>query len=1050
MIKTLISVILFLIGIDCYATKYYVKSGGNDNLSGISDETAWANHPWMSTWSGNITLTPGDSICMRRGDFWAVANPTKPFIIIAQNGEEGNYITTTAYGTGLKPKIKISTNTMVPVIYGCGKSYIIMDNLDISHWDKSIFANGENAGIILGRDVLTSHDWFITNCDIHNCPSFGINVSTDAYNIVVGDTSAISTATYDSYSNHIFDCGYAGIGMSGCNPNTGISHFYVYYNYINDININGSDNENSYGIYFSSGVNSTNETKYCYARFNFIENIPNWEGIDCHNGQFLYFQDNHVKNCKFGICCQSIKKCESWAPVLNNLFIERNIIENSKEHLKSDYFFTHIFGGSSSIAQNIFILNNRYFYVTRPNNEEKSYGIKLSNTNGVQIAGNLFNNGPIGICQGAIILTPNTTNVKISNNFFNNWNYSISIHPSSYFREITINNNIIHTQYVAIIAEGPGEIAGNISLLNNSIIVSPLSTYSMPIRLFNTTIPNGSFLRVTNNLIGYTNTYAEGRYILTPSTIDGKMDINNNLYWNSTRTEPFYFLGPRSIEGWNKLGYDIHSIFNKDPLFRNPSGTYSQDIDFDIQSNSPAINKGTYVGLLTDYLGAPVNGQPDIGAFENQTGTYTPSLINSIIENWSTKTLEMNFNSLLNDKQIPDISSFIVNVNGSIISLNDVSVVSNKVLLSLSNAVVFGDNVTVSYNKPETNWVESNSGNPALAIVDQPVINNCRDPSLPNKRPTININFSSTVFSGFVYDLDASGSSDGDNDKLTFFWSAPQYVPVSSLTGPFIKFLTPVVTKSEILTFSLKVTDGIDTVSHNFEVSLLPFKPRLRLSKVRVIEASDYNLTNYPNNVADGDLSTLWSVDGDNHWLNVSLQEPYEISYIQIALLPDQMYEAYFDIYASKDNITWEPIILNAASCGFSGALQNFEFPAEKSEKDFLYVKLVGHGTSINSSNNYSEVKIFGQPSGSHISGDSNITLYPNPLTDNINILILEPPSESLILRVFDFGGRLYMETLLDPLVNNIHVPVDLPSGAYIVQILSRNLIIFSETIIVV
>lgn len=433
---------------------------------------------------------------------------------------------------------------------------------------------------------------------------------------------------------------------------------------------------------------------------------------------------------------------------------------------------------------------------------------------------------------------------------------------------------------------------------------------------------------------------------------------------------------------------------------------------------------------------------------DQSTISYSPKYLYSYIDKSDPFILNILFSHKLADS-LPSKNSFSISINGIERNINSLYIKNNSIKLVLSNPTLFEDDIKVSYYKPEYQPLQSITGGIAEEFYLEPVINNCRDPSLPNKLPIININFSSTVFSGFVYDLDASSSSDGDNDELTFFWSAPQNVPVSSLTGPSIKFLTPVVTKSEILTFSLKVTDGLDTVSHNFEVSLLPFKPRLSLSKVRVIEASDYNLTNYPNNVADGDLSTLWSVDGDNHWLNISLQEPYKISYIQIALLPDQMYESYFDIYASKDNISWEPIILNAASCGFSGALQNFEFPAEKSDKDFLYVKLVGHGSSINSSNNYSEVKIFGQTSGSHISGDSNITLYPNPLTDNINILILEPPSESLILRVFDFNGRLCMETLLDPLINNIQVPVDLPAGPYIVQILFRNIIVFSEKILV-
>jgi hypothetical protein len=43
----------------------------------------------------------------------------------------------------------------------------------------------------------------------------------------------------------------------------------------------------------------------------------------------------------------------------------------------------------------------------------------------------------------------------------------------------------------------------------------------------------------------------------------------------------------------------------------NPAG-----LDFTLTSTSPAINAGAIVGLTTDYLGNPIVGIPDIGAYE--------------------------------------------------------------------------------------------------------------------------------------------------------------------------------------------------------------------------------------------------------------------------------------------------------------------------------------------------------------------------------------------------------------------------------------------------
>ncbi len=57
---------------------------------------------------------------------------------------------------------------------------------------------------------------------------------------------------------------------------------------------------------------------------------------------------------------------------------------------------------------------------------------------------------------------------------------------------------------------------------------------------------------------------------------------------------------------------------NNDPLFTNGSGSYSVPTDFQLTYLSPAIDSGTDVGLTVDYIGNPIYGTPDIGAYEYQ------------------------------------------------------------------------------------------------------------------------------------------------------------------------------------------------------------------------------------------------------------------------------------------------------------------------------------------------------------------------------------------------------------------------------------------------
>ena len=72
-----------------YETNYYVKTGGDDTKSGLTDADAWAHHPWMSTWTGSTVLVAGDVVNMKRGDTWTIVSPGAAYMTVAQNGTAG-------------------------------------------------------------------------------------------------------------------------------------------------------------------------------------------------------------------------------------------------------------------------------------------------------------------------------------------------------------------------------------------------------------------------------------------------------------------------------------------------------------------------------------------------------------------------------------------------------------------------------------------------------------------------------------------------------------------------------------------------------------------------------------------------------------------------------------------------------------------------------------------------------------------------------------------------------------------------------------------------
>ena len=72
----------------------------------------------------------------------------------------------------------------------------------------------------------------------------------------------------------------------------------------------------------------------------------------------------------------------------------------------------------------------------------------------------------------------------------------------------------------------------------------------------------------------------------------------------------------------------------------------------------------------------------------------------------------------------PAASAFTVSVNSSARTVSSVSVSGTKVFLTLASPVVYGDVVTVAYNKPATNPLQTPSGGQVVSFTARNVTNN--------------------------------------------------------------------------------------------------------------------------------------------------------------------------------------------------------------------------------------------------------------------------------------------------------------------------------------
>lgn len=597
--KWILAILLSMtVGIN--AADYYVDfaSGNDANPGTIGSPLKY--HPWMASFSGSTALGAGDTVHMKRGETWTlISSPSGKLLTVGASGSSGNPITTTSYGAGDQPLIDVTGTNLCFDVYGIGKSYIAFNDLHI---------RGGGYGIYFEKTGGTvCHDWTITSNHIEQVSQVCILGADDSYNITVGDTSQISTATSTSFNNHFHDFGYAGIQLLGCDPVTRTSNFQVAYNYIHTTTTTGCGN-NTYGIAFTAGVSSTAYPTIAVAKYNRVEDIPIWEGLDAHGGSYIYFQNNAVSNCLRGVTLGTAS-IPGVTILGDHMYVQGNTIEIPPDTpcLSS--------GGFVTVAKNVYVITNLVIssnvmrYTSQPTNAVSVNGLALYAGDTASISDNEIYNLPSAGTSTAILFEPPGpfSNITVSGN---------RIHDSRYYGIAiqTILSGKVTIDYNAIACNVPiavvdYDLTYDTDLLNNS-----LQTTSNPLVYFLTTgVSNTVTFTEKNNILTYASPLAQ-YYINGPSTTnEGTYVINNNLYTNSTFSTPWDLPGRASanLATWQAAGFDTWGNPVKDPLYVGGG-------NFHLTYLSPAIDSGQSVGLTGDLLGNPIYGTPDIGAYEYQ------------------------------------------------------------------------------------------------------------------------------------------------------------------------------------------------------------------------------------------------------------------------------------------------------------------------------------------------------------------------------------------------------------------------------------------------
>jgi hypothetical protein len=114
---------------------------------------------------------------------------------------------------------------------------------------------------------------------------------------------------------------------------------------------------------------------------------------------------------------------------------------------------------------------------------------------------------------------------------------------------------------------------------------------------------------------------------------------------------------------------------------------------------------------------------------------------------------------------------------------------------------------------------------------------------------------------------------------------------------------------------------------------------------------------NLPGNTVDGNLATRWSANGDGQWIQYDLGSTRTVSSVKLAWHSGDVRNAIFDVQISgASSGPWTTLLAGRQSNGTTLALEEHDVP----DASGRYVRIVGHGNSVNLWNSVTETEIWG------------------------------------------------------------------------------------------
>ncbi len=775
------TLLLCLISFTATATDYYVSSSGNDSANGLSSSTPWRT---ISKVNAEFSkLNPGDRILFKRGDVFYGT------ITVSKSGTASSPITISSYGTGALPRI--SGFTTVTGWTNCGggiyskaiscessPNILVLDGVNKAkgRWPntgwKTIDSHSGNTSFT-DSELPASPDWTGAEVIIRTFASL-VDRST-----VLNHTG--STLTYTPLTQDPVN----GVGYFIQNHRSTLDSYgewcysngtlYMFF---------GSENPDNHHV----RIGTKDKLIIMLAKHYITIDYVHFEGANVdaiYNDLSDYMS---VKNCVIEYSGQHGIKAEASS---DHLLIENNTIRNNNNvgiYLRGD----------NSIGN-----------IVRNNNVSYSGYLLGMGTSGFYAYCGIINDGPGSLTTynkvehtGYCAIRFGGQNCEVSYNFINYCNLCKDDGAGIYsWRDYNtgkvIKNNIILNSlacpdgwayYEVLRAHGIYLDGVRNALIANNTVASNdgcgvFINEAQNITAENNTcydniwgirITSGSNTRARNHNINHNILFAKEvvdrsnnwnqltfgvvtKFDAADLTSFGTSDYN---YFARPVKNDDYIEAWKNAWGWapgDRMAYNLsewQSIYGKDIHSSSSPITISDPNKIRFEYNASTSNKvvsldGNYVDVkgtkydgsitLAPYTSAVLMVDPNPSA-----PPAVPAYVSSEIKDGAPSILEMTYNlSLANI--VPAASSFSVQVNSAARSVSSVSVSGTKVLLTLSSPVAYGNTVTVAYNKPSTNPLQTPAGGQAASLSAQSVTNRIAAPPPP---PAVPVYVSSEIKDG--------------------------------------------------------------------------------------------------------------------------------------------------------------------------------------------------------------------------------------------------------------------------------------------------------------